>query len=147
MADISITAANVLASAAVTGVNTRTTGIAGATITAGQLLYIDTGDSNKLKLADADGTALAQVPVGIALHGAASGQPVTYASLDSAFTFGGTVAIGDTIYMSDTPGGLTIYGPNHSAPELETGDVIAVIGVAVTTTTMKLKIVIGGTRA
>ena len=50
MAAISITAANVLKSS--TG--QVSVGTAGATITAGQSVYIDTSDSNKIKLADAN---------------------------------------------------------------------------------------------
>ena len=57
MAAISITAANVLAS----GGTKRQVGTAGATITAGQVLYKDATHSNSLKLADADSTAATAV--------------------------------------------------------------------------------------
>jgi hypothetical protein len=49
MADISITAASVAASSAAS----KVTGVAGATITAGQVVYLDT-TTNTYKLADAN---------------------------------------------------------------------------------------------
>lgn len=140
MADITITAASVLASSSAN----ITDGTAGATITAGQVLYRDS-TSGTMKLADSDASAATAAPVGIALHGASSGQPIKYVTADPAFTFGGTVAAGDTIWLSDTAGGMTLLGPHTTSAELETGDVITVLGVAVTTTTMNLKMVTGGT--
>jgi hypothetical protein len=87
MADISITAASVVPSTNAV----KRTGTAGATITAGQLVYKDASDSNKIKLADNDASAAATV-VGIALNGASSGQPITYAETDPELTIGATVA-------------------------------------------------------
>lgn len=136
MADISITASSVLASSDAF----KRTGVAGVAITAGQSLYIDTANSNVLKLADSDGTTPANSFAGIALHSAASGQPIQYALTDPSFTFGGTVSAGDAIYLSDTPGGIT-----KTFSELETGDKVIVLGVALTTTTMNLSPVVGGT--
>lgn len=136
MSDIVITAANVLKSSA----GSAPVGVAGATITAGQALYIDTADSNKLKLADADGTSPVNSFAGIALHGALAGQPISYLTSDTSFTFGGTVNAGDTIWLSDTPGGIT-----KTFSDLESGDKVIVLGVALTTTTMILSPVVGGT--
>lgn len=135
MADISITVANVLKSSA----GQQQTGIAGATITAGQALYIDTSDSNKLKLADSNGASPANTVAGIALHASLSGQPISYVSTDTAFTFGGTVSAGDTIWLSNTAGGLT-----KTFADLATGSTVIVVGVAATTTTMNLSPVVGG---
>lgn len=129
MADIVIVPATVIAGPRAV----KASGVAGATITAGQTLYIDTADSNKLKLADSDGTSPANVIAGIALHGASAGQPIQYDVEDddlTIFSASGVVNSGATIYLSDTPGGMTILGPDQAAPELEAGDTIVVLGVA-----------------
>ena len=107
MADISVTAASVLK-----GANAKTRrGIAGATITAGQALYEDSSDSNKLKLADANASAATSNCVGIALHAALSGQPIEYVYEDDDFTPGATlslsVAADSGVYvLSGTAGGI-----------------------------------------
>ena len=138
MAAISITAANVLKSS--TG--QVSVGTSGATITAGQSVYIDTSDSNKIKLADANGTAPANTFAGIALNAASSGQPVSYCTNDNAgFTIGATVVAGDTIWLSQTPGGLT-----KTLGDLS-GGIAIVVGVMLTTTTMNLTPVVGGSVA
>ena len=138
MAAISITAASVLKSS--TG--QVSVGTSGATITAGQSVYIDTSDSNKIKLADANGTAPANTFAGIALNAASSGQPVSYCTNDTAgFTIGATVVAGDTIWLSQTPGGLT-----KTIGDLS-GGIAIVVGVMLTTTTMNLTPVVGGSVA
>jgi hypothetical protein len=73
MADLTITAANVIA-----GNSAKTeTGTAGATVTAGQVVYKDSAD-NKFKLADNDSaTAGLRSPYGIALHASLAG-PAPY---------------------------------------------------------------------
>ena len=138
MAAISITAASVLKSS--TG--QVSVGTAGATITAGQAVYIDTSDSNKIKLADANGTTPATTFAGIALNAASSGQPVSYCTNDTAgFTIGATVLAGDTIWLSPTAGGLT-----KTIGDLS-GGLAIVVGVMLTTTTMNLTPVVGGSVA
>ena len=72
MADLSITAASVLAGSDASIKD----GNLGAAVTAGQVVYLDTSDS-RWKLADNNSaTAIVRVPGGIALNGGASGQPV-----------------------------------------------------------------------
>lgn len=134
MADLSVTAASVLSSSTAL----TASGIAGATITAGQPLYIDTANSNVLKLADSNSTLLVSTVAGIALHGAATGQPVKYAYEDSTFTPGATLAVGQTYVVSSTAGGI--------APlvDLVTGDFPNVLFIAKSTTTAVLRIVRGG---
>lgn len=136
MADISITPANVLKSTSAQ----QMSGIAGTTITAGQALYLDA--NNQLQLADADGASPANTIAGIALNGGALGQPINYVGTDPSFTFGGTVLAGDAIYLSDTPGGVT-----KTFADLEAGDKVIILGVAVTTTTINLSPIVGGTIA
>lgn len=100
MADLSVTAADVVA---VSGSTVTEDGTAGATITAGQVVYKDTTDSNKLKLADASAEATAAV-CGVAMHGATSGQPLKYAVAGS-LTFS-TMTVGETYQVSATAGAI-----------------------------------------
>jgi len=138
MSDVSITAANVLA-----GANAKKrTGIAGATITAGQAVYEDSSDSFKFKAADANASAATAKCVGIALHGASSGQPLTIVEEDDDFTPGGTLSISaaadDGVYvLSGTAGGIAPVG------DLASGMYPVILGVAKSASKMNLKIVRG----
>lgn len=138
MSDVSITAANV-----VKGANAKTRrGRAGATITAGQVVYEDSSDSFDLKLADANASAATANPVGIALHGASDGQPLEYVYEDDDFTPGGTLSLSaaadDGVYvLSGTAGGIAPIG------DLASGMYPVILGVAKSTTKMNLKIVRG----
>lgn len=99
MADLTITAANVKLKSGPSGV-----GIAGATLTAGQALYLDSAD-NKLKAAIATSLAAARF-VGIALEGASADQPVAYAKPGAVVDLG--AGTGALIYIvSGTAGGLS----------------------------------------
>ncbi len=133
MADLTITAANVVKGSGASVGN----GTAGATIKAGEPIYKDSTDSNKLKLADADALATAAVD-GIALHGADSGQPIQYCT-KGLLTMGATVAIGTTYVLSDTAGGISPSG-DHNV----TGDYTTVIGVGTTTGIIDVNIQISG---
>ncbi|MFA7301869.1 MAG: hypothetical protein WC069_06185 [Candidatus Shapirobacteria bacterium] len=133
MADIAITATSVLKGSS----GNLVTGTAGTTITAGQVLYLDS--ANKLQLADSDGSSPAFTVAGIALNGGAVNQPISYVTSDPALTFGGTVLAGDTIWLSDTPGGMT-----KTFADLESGDNVIVLGVATATTTINFSPVAGG---
>lgn len=129
MADLSITAANVVAGSGAR----RTTGTAGATITAGQAVYLDASDS-KYKLADNNSaTAAVRSPDGIALHGAANGQPLTILT-SGPVTIGATLTAGATYYLSDTPGGIA------PAADLATGEYATIIGIATSTTVLDVDI-------
>lgn len=134
MADLSITAASVLASSTAL----RSTGVAGATITQGDVLYRDGSDANKLKLADADSSAATATVVGIALNAGAAGQPITYATYDPTFTPGATLAVGEVYTLSATPGGICPVG------DLGSGDYTSTLIVATTTSTGVLQISNGG---
>jgi hypothetical protein len=118
MADLTITAANVVPESNAVLMQ----GTAGATITAGQALYID-ATTNTLKLAQADGTAAEAAAVGIAVNGASSGQPVIYQT-------GGDLALGTgtnaVVYVvSATAGGIApnadITTTGHRKTILATG--------------------------
>jgi hypothetical protein len=101
MANLSVTAASVLWTS-----GTKENGVAGAAITAGQPVYIDTANSNVIKLAQCDGTALEATVAGVALHAAGTGQPISYASTGSVINIGATTVKGAQYFVSDTAGSL-----------------------------------------
>ena len=102
MADLVIAAADVIAQAG----SKKREGTAGATIAAGQLLYKDTADANKLKLAQNDGTAAEAEVAGIALHGALNGQPIDYVEEGPVAIGTGIPEEGKLYVASATPGGV-----------------------------------------
>lgn len=131
--DLSVTAGSVIASATAL----KSAGVAGAVITAGQPVYIDTANSNVLKPADANASALTSTVAGIALNGGSTGQPITYVYEDATFTPGGTLTVGQIYCLSATAGGIA------PVADLTTGDYPVVLFIAKTTTTAVLKIVRG----
>jgi hypothetical protein len=131
MADLSITAASVVAG---TGIKTEKL-TAGAALTAGQLIYKDTSDADKAKLTDVDSaTVAAREAYGIALNNCASGQPVVVALLDSGglITIGATVTPGVAYYASDTAGGICVFA------DLETSDWCTIVGIGYSATQLRL---------
>jgi hypothetical protein len=130
MAAISITAANVLASAAAV---VRREFTFGATVTAGQAVYLNT--SNQWVLADSDAAATGNGildTMGIALNGGAAGQPASVCIEDTDFTPGGTLTVGSTVYLFTTAGAIAHDVPaNPSYP--------VVLGVAKSTSKMVLR--------
>ncbi len=103
-ADLSITAANVLASA-----NARyQDGTAGATLTRGMLVYADATDGGKIKPADANVLA-AKAVLGMAYSDAAAGQFVRVIIEDPDLTVGATLSLaapGGIYVLSATAGGI-----------------------------------------
>jgi hypothetical protein len=130
MADFTVTAANVLASTAAS----KTTGTAGATITAGDTLARD--DDGTIKLHDANAATPLNSCKGVALHASLAGQPITYATRDPNFQpgYSGMVA-GDAIICSANPG--------KSCPDTDkaTGWWVTELGRAIDATHYKLAIV------
>ena len=133
MADLSVTAANVLAAANAT----KKTGVAGAAITAGDSLYADSTDGNKLKPALHSGTEEQAECVGVALNDAADEQPAHYLS-EGDLNPGATVAVGTAYAVGAAAGGI--------APivDVGTGDFMTIIGIATTTSNLKLRLAVGG---
>lgn len=121
MADLTITAADVVKGSS----SSTDAGTAGASITAGQAVYKDTGDSDKWKLADNDDTALkaGSGGLGIALHAASSGQPLTIL-LSGDLDVGATLTVGEVYVLSSTAGGIC------PVADLGTGDYVTILGVA-----------------
>lgn len=133
MADITITAANVAASGATVVADCT----AGATITAGQVVYLESS-SNTVKLADSDSaTAEVRSPYGIALNGAASGQPVKVLR-EGLITIGATLTAGLAYYLSKTAGGIC------PVADIASGGYATVLGIATSTTVLKVQILESG---
>ena len=129
MADLSITAASVLSGAGAR----RTSGVAGASVTAGQVVYLDTAADN-YKLCDVNSaTAAARLPAGIALHAASSGQPLAVHT-GGPITIGAALTAGVAYYASGTPGGI------RPAADNTTGDYPALLGMATSTTVLNVDI-------
>lgn len=126
MADLTITAASVLAG---TGASVKA-GVAGATITAGQAVYLDTATTGEWLLADSDSAtviARGSANFGIALNGAADGQPINILT-GGPITIGSAVTAGTAYYLSDAPGGICPLA------DLATGDYVTLIGLATSST-------------
>lgn len=133
MADLTITAANVVAGSDAVTEN----GIAGATITAGQLVYLDSS-TNKYGLADSNSaTAAVRVVRGIALHASLANQPLTI-QRSGSITIGATMTAGVTYYASDTPGGIC------PVADVGAGEYSTVIGMASSTTVLVVAIQASG---
>jgi hypothetical protein len=127
MADLTITAANVVAQ---TGSSTQD-GTAGASITAGQPVYFDATTST-IKLA-VSSSAAAAATRGIALHAAATGQPIKYLTA-GPLTAGATLAVGKIYAVSGTAGGI------QPQEDIGTGEFVTILGIATSTTTLNVTI-------
>ncbi|MBX5010890.1 hypothetical protein HJB67_13090 [Rhizobium lentis] len=131
MADLVITAANVVAGA---GAPTKT-GIAGAAIAAGDIVYLDTATTGKWQLADSDAaTAEARGQtgnIGIALNSAAANQPIVVQT-EGQVTLGAVLTAGTAYYLSDTPGKLC------PVADITGGDYYTLVGLAASTTVLNV---------
>lgn len=128
-ADVTITATDVLAGTDAT----FATGTAGGTITAGQPVYIDTSDSNKIKAADANASDLASTVAGISLHAATSGQPIKYQT-GGNITLSAVLTLAKVFVLSANAGGIA------PVADLTTGWRTSILGVALSTSSLKLAI-------
>lgn len=133
MADLTITAADVKK----TDSTLIAEGIAGGTVTAGQPVYKDSTASNKLKAADADVLASAAA-VGIALHGASADQPLKYA-IGGNLTLSAVMTAGAVYVVSANAGGIA------PVADLGSGDYVTLLGIATSTTNLKLSISVSAT--
>lgn len=132
MAALSITAANV---AWISGTKNSAYN-AGAAITAGQAVYLDSSTST-WKLADADASALTADCAGIALCTGVVGQPLVVQT-DGTLTIGATMVLGEPYFLSDTAGAIIPKG--DLASPLRT----TIIGVATSTTVLTLRLFTSG---
>ena len=134
MADLTITAASV-----VPGSDARIShGTAGATITAGQAVYLDSATTGKWQLADTDSaTAAVRAAHGVALNSASLNQPIAVQT-EGDITIGATIAAGVAYYLSGTPGGIC------PVADVAAGDYPLVIGMGKSTTVLDINIVYPG---
>lgn len=128
MADLAITVASVLAGAG----SSIKHGTAGAAVTAGQAVYLDTA-TGTYKLADNDAAVALHSAAGIALHGSLGGQPLAVL-LGGPVTIGAAMVAGSAYYLSSTPGALC------PAADLGIGDEPVLIGLASSTTVLDVAI-------
>lgn len=131
MSDISITPANVVRG---TGAELDRSYNAGATITAGQVVYLKTSDTT-WRLAQADGTAEeagGSTVLAIALHGASSGQPLAVQKLGQ-ITIGGTVTVGTVYVVSAAAGGICPWA------DLVSTNKVTLVGIGVTAAVIEMK--------
>lgn len=130
MADLTITAANVVAG---TGAVIEH-GTAGATVTAGQVVYLDEDGNGRYKLADTDSaTPDVRRPRGIALHGAGDGQPLAIIK-SGPLTLGAILTAAEVYVLSGTAGGIA------PKADLAAGDYTCVLGVAQSTSVLVIDI-------
>jgi hypothetical protein len=100
-------------------------------------VYLDTS-ANTFKLADCNSaTAAVRSPYGIALHGSLSGQPIAVQKSGS-LTLGATMTAGVVYYLSGTAGGVRPVADNT------TGDYPVALGIATSTTVLKMGILEAG---
>ena len=136
MADLSVTAANVLASnSAVISSSYNFE----ATTTAGQAVYLDA--SSEWQLLDLDAATIGTNTIGtlrgIALNGGADGQPADVCIKDTDFTPGATLTNGSTVYGSVTAGGIAHDVPGSNAYPVS-------FGIAKSTSKLNLNITASG---
>src|SRR5262245_22099519 len=107
MADLAVTPSQVQPG---TGTQYDYFGLAGATITAGQIVYKDstTTPANKYKPADSDLSAAAATVYGMAMHGASDGQPLVVATSGEVILGAGAAPTAGTPYYASktNAGGL-----------------------------------------
>lgn len=133
MADITITAANVVAADNAV----KESALAGETIAAGKAVY-KSPTTKKWMLADSNSaTAAAKTAGGIALNGASLNQPITVGK-SGDITIGGTMTAGAAYLLSDTPGGIC---PDA---DVGAGENVCQIGIAKSTTVLSVRIVAPG---
>lgn len=133
MADLTITAANVLQS---TNARVETKYVAGESVTAGQSVYRKASDGRWWK-AQNDGTAEEAQFGGIALHAASAGQPLAVQT-EGVLTIGGTVAVGTIYAVSATAGGIC------PVADLSSSAYVSIIGYGQTASLLALAPIITG---
>ncbi|ADJ24770.1 conserved hypothetical protein [Hyphomicrobium denitrificans ATCC 51888] len=129
MADLTITATSVVPDPGAK----ISQNIAAVNITAGQSVALSSTDSKKVGLYDADGSGEALILNGVALNSANAGQAINV-MWDGVLTIGATVAVGTLYFGSDTPGGI------RPAADLNSGDSVGLLGIAISTTKIALNI-------
>jgi hypothetical protein len=105
----------------------------GATISAGQSVYLDAADS-KYKLADSNASAATAAVKGVAVTPGVDGGYGYVATAGSIILVGTTMAVGETYHVGSTAGAIV---PDA---DLTTGDYVSRIGTGASTTQLDLSI-------
>lgn len=105
-------------------------GKAGATITPGQPVYLDT-TTNTYKLTDGD-TDAESVCAGISLDGGVSGRDMLIAPPGAVINIGATVTLGTVYVCSLTAGGIAPWA------DLSTGDYTTILFIGATSNIVEL---------
>jgi hypothetical protein len=105
----------------------------GATISAGQSLYLDSA-TNKYKLADSNASATTAAAKAIAMTPGVDGGYGVIAESGGIILVGTTMAVGETYYVGATAGTII---PDA---DLTTGDYVTRLGTASSTTQLELSI-------
>jgi hypothetical protein len=126
MAAVAITPASCLPSGAAVIID----GTAGATLTAGMVVFQDVDST--WKPCTANGASPTYKAAGIVVDGGSAGQPVKICTSDPAFTPGGTLVKG-TVYVAGSTAGAI-----NPTTDLTTGWFASVLGVAISATVMNL---------
>lgn len=132
MADLTITAASVVPAV---GATIEKGYSAGATITAGQAVYLSS--SSVWQLCDANTSATTAAVGGIALHGASSGQPLAVITRGGV-NVGATLTVGEIYIPSGTAGGIA------PVADLTAGWFTAILGIATTASNLDVQLHRGG---
>lgn len=125
--DLVITAANIKKG---TGAQTRK-GTSGTSITAGQTVYEDASDSNKIKLADANASSATAALKGVALHAALADQPIEY-QIGGQLNMGAILTAGLVYVVSANAGGIA------PSADLAAGWRTSIVGVAKSTSVLDM---------
>lgn len=133
MADLTITAGNVQR---VSGNIQRRT--AGATISAGDSVYIDS--NNQLQLCEKDQTATEASCQGIALNNAAAGQPCSY-QVSGDINLGAVLATGEVYVVGAVGGAIAPVG------DVAAGNFATILGVAISSSVLRIGITASGVAA
>lgn len=128
--DLTITVANIVP---VAGYDAETGFLAGATITRGQTVYLDSSTST-WKLADCDLSAAAagSAAIGISLSDAVATQPMIVQKAGD-LGFGAILTVGQVYCVSATAGGICPYS------DLTTNGRVTILGVASTSSNLKMR--------
>lgn len=138
MAALTITATSVVRVLTGNAPTRAQRGTAGATITAGQLLYLDT--NGKLQVAAKDSAVHANV-IGLALNGGAVNQPIEYAIPDGGqVDVGATVEVGK-LYAAAATGGIM------PVDDIAQNDYITYVGVGQAANRFSFKVHASGVQA
>jgi hypothetical protein len=139
MANLTIAAASVLAGA--NAAIDRRHVFGGASVNAGQIVYLKTTEPNPNKwfLADNNATAAeARVAIGVALNTAAQDQPLAVLTHGDV-TLGAVLTAGVDYYLSDTPGAICPQADIATA-----GETFCFLGLARSTSVLAFSIQIPG---